>query len=127
MSVVRACRIHKRERASNMLVLKLKRILRAKWLMQRVEYLVAMHVAGGRTYPPCSPGDGVGGVGDCGEDKIHFKNPTWPVFRGMNCGSRCIKPVKVQDRGPMLEICRASASTLEAIVTHLKRVANVNN
>ena len=81
MSVVRACGIHKGEGASHMFGLELERILRAEWLVQRVEDLVAMHVAGGRTYLPCSPGDAVRGVGGGGEVKIHFKNSTRPVFR----------------------------------------------
>ena len=59
MSAVRARRIHEREGPSNVLVLKLKRIVGAKGLMQRVEDAVARHVAGGRTWPPCSPGDEV--------------------------------------------------------------------
>lgn len=51
MSVVRARRIHKQEGSSNMLMLELERILRAEWLMQRVEDFATTHVAGGGTNP----------------------------------------------------------------------------
>lgn len=133
MSIVSARRIHKREWSSNVFVLELKRILRAKWLMQGVEDLAARHVVAGRPYPPCSPDDTVEPSVWASAQYVDTINEAWVVMmRPISTFKiHCPRPVfgdelplalrhgvhlpsKAKNRGPILASARLKPRHLES-------------